>query len=1180
MQISDFSIANPIKVAVGVILICMFGILALLAIPVQLTPEVAEPTITVETRWTGASPQEVEKEIVDKQEEQLKGIEGMTDFKSESLDSLGRITMEFAVGVNVDATLLKVSNALDQVQEYPTDADEPSIEAVNTADRPMAWMVLTPEPPERDELQYFIDKHPHLRSVLQPVLDAEEIHLPTLTRIAREHPELEQLVAYRIDASRLRRFVEDKLETRFEKIRGVSNSNVYGGREEECQVVVDPAKLAARHITIDQLRQALEMENKNTSAGDLWESKRRYVYRTLGQFDQLKQIENTIVDRRDGKAVYVRDVAEVKLGHKKPLAIVRQQGINSIALNVQREQGANVLEVMEDVKAAIDELNDGILAVRGLRLWQVYDETLYIRSATELVRNNIFFGGLLAVMVLLLFLRSGRSTLIVALAIPISVIGTFLVISSLGRSINVISMAGMAFAVGMVVDNAIVVLENIYTHYQRGVSPMQAASRGTSEVWGAVLASTLTTLAVFLPVVFVEEQAGQLFRDIAIAISAAVALSLLVSLTVIPSAASRLLARQRVSDRVDAESRLTQFGGVLVDLIGGLTRRLQSGRVPLGWIILTCVLFGIGAFGLVPISHWQERSSWPYQLPVMPTMGLLIAAVATALFVPLALVQRRLAIVLTMIVLALGLSYKLMPPAEYLPEGNRNLMIGIIVPPPGYNLQQMIGMGERIESKLRPYWEVGGEEAPPGSPRIKHFFFVARGQSIFMGAKSENPARVRELIPLLSAATAEIPGIFTIVSQSSLFESSLSGGRRIDIEITGPEVDRLIALGGQIMGQLKQIYPPETGTSTLPKPSLDLGSPEVHIRRNAEKASQRGVLTADLGYTINALVDGAYAGDYWHNGKKIDLVITAPDSVAERTQQVGQLPIGTPSGEIVPLSAVADLVSSSGPEQINRINRERAITIEVKPGPGIPLEAAIDRIQREVIDPLQDSGELVGGLYQLNMAGTADNLRQMQQALSGRLLLAVIITYLLIAALYESFLFPIVIMISVPMAAVGGFAGLRLLNLYNGQAFDTLTMLGFVILIGTVVNNAILIVNQALQNIREEGMEHREAVVDSVRGRIRPIFMSTSTTVFGMLPLVLFPGAGSELYRGLGSVVLGGLIVSTFFTLFLVPLLFTLIWEASHKVHQTLSATDHSGGGRPELDEPLEAPSEAEVAAG
>ena len=420
---------------------------------------------------------------------------------------------------------------------------------------------------------------------------------------------------------------------------------------------------------------------------------------------------------------------------------------------------------------------------------------------------------------------------------------------------------------------------------------------------------------------------------------------------------------------------------------------------------------------------------------------------------------------------------------------------------------------------------------------------------VFMGARCTDAARAHELIPLMQESTSNIPGLISSVSQSSLFERGLSGGRRIDIEITGDDLGKIMNLGRGIMGQVSEMYPMEsTGTSVRPTPSLDLASPELHIRRNREKAAQRGVNTLDLGYTINALVDGAYAGDYWHQGNKIDLVITAPTRLSSRTQDVAQLQIGTPTGEMLPLAAVADIQVTTGPDRVLRIDRQRAVTIQVKPGQGIALEDAMQRINAEVIDPIRRGGDLEGGRYQINLGGTADELKQMRTALGGSMLLAIVITYLLIAALYESFFYPLVIMVSVPMAAVGGFAGLQVLNMFKYQALDTLTMLGFIILVGTVVNNAILIVNQALVYIREHQMDHRGAVVESVRGRVRPIFMSTLTTVLGMTPLVLLPGAGSELYRGLGSVVLGGLVVSTIFTLILVPMLFSLMYELQQQL--------------------------------
>ncbi len=459
-------VQNPVKVSVGVLLVALFGAIALGTMPTQLTPEVQVPTISVETRWPGASPQEVEREIIQEQEEQLKSVEGVTEMASEASDSYGTITLEFNVGTDMSEALLKVNTRLQQVREYPEDADEPTLSTSSLSDRPIAWFILAQKPPPKAEIQAFANQHPEAAEDLRAALSTDHIGLQMrrLQLAAEENPQLAELMPPKIDITKLRKFAEDVIESRFEQVEGVSNSNVFGGREVEMQVVVDPGRLAARQLTIAEVRASLRGQNVDTSGGDFWEGKRRYVVRTLGRLRSPEQVESLIIARRDDAPVYIRDVADVQIGYKKPDGIVRRYGTSVIAINAQRETGANVLDVMDGLRAARGELNDGILASRGLELMQVYDETDYIDSAIGLVRNNIVIGGLLTVCVLLLFLRSGRSTLIIGLAIPTSIIGTFLILSLLGRSLNVISLAGMAFAVGMLVDNAVVVLENIYQH--------------------------------------------------------------------------------------------------------------------------------------------------------------------------------------------------------------------------------------------------------------------------------------------------------------------------------------------------------------------------------------------------------------------------------------------------------------------------------------------------------------------------------------------------------------------------------------------------------------------------------------------------------------------------------------------------------------------------------------------
>jgi HAE1 family hydrophobic/amphiphilic exporter-1 len=671
----------------------------------------------------------------------------------------------------------------------------------------------------------------------------------------------------------------------------------------------------------------------------------------------------------------------------------------------------------------------------------------------------------------------------------------------MGRSLNVISLAGLAFAVGMLVDNAVVVLENIYRHYQLGKRPREAAVVGTQEVYGAVLASTLTTLAVFVPVLFVQEEAGQLFRDIALAISSAVGLSLIVSVTVISTATSRILKDRGDSTSAEGSTSevpppkrgvLDRIGGGFVDRIVGLNRWVLGGSVR--QVIVVLAFVGASVLGTLAMS----------------------------------------------------------PKVEYLPTGNRNLVFGILLPPPGYNLDQLLDMGERIETALEPYWNVepgSPEAAKLDGPMIGDFFYVAFGRRVFLGLRAVDPLRAPELVPLIKRVGRGIPGTFAVAKQSSLFEQGLSAGRTIDIEITGPDLEVLVGLGGRIIGAAAQAVP---DAQLLPKPSLDLSNPEVHVRPRWDRAAEMGIDARRLGYGVNALVDGAYATDYFMAGEKIDLTIQGQARFAQRTQDLEELPFATPGGALVPLRAIADIELGSGPEQVNRRERQRTITIEVSPPQEMPLEEAMQRITEKVVQPLMDEGALPP-LYHINLAGTADKLKATWSALSFNVLMALLITYLLMAALFESWLYPFVIILSVPLGAVGGFGGLRLLNQFVSQPLDVLTMLGFVILIGTVVNNAILIVHQSLNNMREQGLSPHDAVLESVRTRIRPIFMTTTTTVFGLLPLVVSPGAGSELYRGLGSVLLGGMVVSAAFTLILVPALFTLTLGAKSRVASVLS---------------------------
>ena len=1045
MKLIDTAIKKPVTVTVGVILLILFGFISLFRIPIQLTPDVDLPELSVQTAWRGASPLEVEREIIDAQEEHLKNLEGLDEIKSESRDGRAYIKLIFDIGTDMDEALLRVSNKLDQVKKYPDNVDKPVIKKGGRHEQAMAWMILRSLDGYKGELRYEYD------------------------------------------------FCDEHVKPLIERVSGVASANIYGGQERELQVIIDSDALAARKVTIPELIHALDIENKNISAGNFDEGKRRYIARTVGEYKSVEEVEKVIIKRIDGIPVTVKDVSRVMLGYQNIKAVVRHEGAPTIVMNAVREPGSNVLIVMDKLRKVVQELNDGVLKDREIKLEQVYNETGYIYSAINLVRKNIFVGGTLAVMVLLLFLRNFASTIIVSVAIPISVIGTFLVMTLFGRNINVVSLAGLSFAVGMVVDNSIVVFENIFRHREMGKTRIKAAYDGTVEVWGAVLASTLTTVVVFFPIIFIEEEAGQLFRDIAIAISSAVTLSLIISITAIPMLSSKILGKVANKNPVPGKSRsIYSLSKGFVEIVTGFI-------------------------------YWMCGR-----------------------------ISARLCVIVLMISIAIGLVWSLAPEAEYLPKGNREILFGILLPPPGYNMNEMTEIGKTVEKDILPLIGHDGKSKAAEKlnlPPAKNFFYVAFGHQIFMGIVSSVQERTHELLPYVYGVLKKIPGMIAIVQQPGLFSRGIGKSRSIEIEIKGPDLSKLINLGRQIYGAVAQVMP---DAQIRPIPGLDLGNPEMRIIPDRDRLSRLGMTTSELGLTVDAFVDGAKASTYRLYGDEIDLVVKSKEGKLELTQDLAGLPVISRSGEKVTLGSLADISLEEGPIQINHIDSQRAITIMVIPPKNISLEAAMAIVKEKVVDPIKASGAL-SNIYNIKLGGTADDLTRTREAFIWNFILAIVISYLLMSALFENFLYPLIIMFSVPLAAAGGFVGIFLVNSFIAdQPLDILTMLGFVILVGVVVNNAILIVSQTLNNIRERNMASREAIAESVRIRIRPIYMSSITTVFGMCPLILFPGAGSEFYRGIGSVVVGGLLVSTVFTIFLIPALLSLTFDAVNAVKQRL----------------------------
>ncbi len=1107
MNFIRFCIDNPVKVASGVLLLCLFGLLTVLPpwiapspirVPVQLTPNVDLPIVTVQTFWEGASPEEVERELVEPQEEQLKSLRNLVRMTSSATEANASIELEFTVGIDQNVAKQDVSDALRRVKyQIPlNEFDNPTVITGRAmGEEAIAWMILRSRQPD-------------------------------------------------VDVTRLFDFVDRQVKPLLERVDGIAKISIFGGLEREIQVELDAALMAQSGVTFSELRAALVSQNVDVSAGNSPQGKRDVVVRTIGQFSSLDDIGRTLIKTGPGGPIRVRDVARVVDGFKKRYSFVRSNGDFVLALPAYRETGSNVMAVMEGLRDAIARVNREVLSPRQLELslTQVYDETVYIDSAIDLVRDNIWFGGALAIATLLAFLRSLRGTAVVGLSIPISIIGTFLVIPLCGRNVNVVMLAGLAFSTGMVVDNAIVVLENIFRHAEMGKDNRTAALEGAAEVWSAVMLNSLTTMIVFLPVVFVREEAGQLFRDIAIAISGAVGLSLLVSIAVIPPLAARVLGRVR-------HVREDEGGGRVARWVSGIVRRVNRSGVTRGAVVL----------------------------------GFTAASIA--------------------------LSVALAPRPSYLPSGNRNLIFGFLMTPPGYNAAEFARIGELLERGdpargtigLREFWEAkfgtpeyeqlkqrwsGFVEAAilpakiqqldgadrrrrreirreiaewrVAPPPINNFFFVAFGGTCFMGCTSQDPRIVKPLVNVLNTSGYAVPDSFAFFFQTSIF-GHLSSGNSVEIEVRGDDLVKVTNATRAIQMACLQRF----GDFPRPDPlNYDAGRLEARLYPDRFKAADVGLTTADIGFILRACGDGAVIGRYREGGDAIDLSIKVAGTQDERSgrneiDRMVHVPIWTPAGRLLPLSSVCEVREELAPQQINHVETQRAVKLEVRPPSGLSLGDVIDTIENQIVAPMRAGTfemQTPAGLMRpriepdvlVRLAGNASKLRTTWDSLKWLLALSGLIVYLLMAGLFESWVYPFVIMLSVPLAVVGGFIGLRIVHEWTWtdptaaiQELDMLTILGFVILLGIVVNNGILIVHQSL-NFMSYGRAPADAIPESVRTRIRPIFMSVLTTVLGLTPLVLRPGAGAELYRGLGAVVLGGLLVSTLFTLLVVPAMLSL----------------------------------------
>lgn len=1013
--------------AVVVLVICVLGTLAAVRIPVQMIPDLEVRVVSVETRWPGATPQDVEKEILIEQEEYLRSLPNLERMVSSASYGQAQIDLEFPFGVDINEALIRVNNALSQVPDYPENVDEPSLEASSFSQNSFMYFYVRP-----------LDGNP-----------------------------------FDLDMTLMRDFVDDNVRTRMERVPGVSRVDVRGGAERQVRILVDPAAAAERGIALADIRSAIRGRNRDVSGGDLEAGKRRYLLRTVGRYGSVEEIGETIVAVRGGAITRLGDIASVEFDHYELRDRSSVNGERNLSLAVNREPGSNVIDIKRAMLPAVEQINEDLMRPNGMMIGLTADDVVYVEASIANVWQNLALGALLATGVMFLFLRSGQATLVGVIGVPICTIAAFLGLVAAGRTINVISLAGVAFAIGMTLDNSIVVLEAIERKRRQGVEKMEAALAGVRQVWPAVLASTMTTVLVFAPIFFIKQEAGQLYSDVAVAISASILASMLVAITVVPALSARL-----------------SFGLTKHAETGtALRERLVAGVT---WLIGTAVRRGV-------------------------TIGGTLVGVTLILIV-------------------------LTPPAEYLPEGEEPKTFARMIAPPGYNLTEMNRIANELEAYFLPH--VGGDpeafeagEIPVPPMRYLNLSVDPGGLRII--TETIDPDQLGALMEVLTERYEAYPGMRAFASRGSIISGNEGGTRSVNLDITGADLAELYRVAQTAYRYAEDaLDDPQIDSSPG---SLSLDQPLVELRPDWNRAAELGFTADSLGFAVAALTDGAFVDEYFRGDDKIDVFVYSSAGSDRALGTVDSLPVYTPSGAVVPLSAVAEIVETVDTDSVRRLNGRRTVTLNIIPPRSVALETAVGIVRSEVIEQMRTDGELPQSVS-VDISGASDQLTETRAALADNYIVAIVLSFLVMVAIFNHWGWPLVILTAVPLGIAGGIAGLAMLNgIGVRQPFDMITMLGFLILLGVVVNNPILIVDRTLNNLGDGMTDVVEAVLEAVESRIRPILMSMITTLFGLAPLVFLPGEGTELYRGVGVVVLAGLLFATLVTLTFLPALLVTI---------------------------------------
>lgn len=1073
MKLVNIVVARPVTVWMFTLAVLLFGLVSVGRIAVNLLPDLSYPSLTVRTTYVGAAPAEVEQLVSKPVEEALGIVKGARKVTSVSRAGRSDVVLEFNWGTDMDLALLEVREKLD-VLFLPLDVDKPLLLRFNPNLDPVVRLSLTKA------------------NMTQPDLVA------------------------------MRTFAEEDFRRRLESVPGIAAVRPDGGLTQEIQILVDPQKLSQLQLDISLITQRLKAENLNLAGGRLETPSYDYLVRTINQFANLAEIENLFLTRVGNSQIRLKDVAQVRDAFADRQSISYINGQQAIELAIYKEGDANAVKVAETLMSRLPELRKMLPA--GYQLEVLYDQSKFIKQAISDVKSAGILGGILAMLVLYLFLRNLWATIIISVSIPVSVIATFNLMYGQGITLNMMSLGGIALAVGLLVDNAIVVLENIARHKEQGKSAKEAATKGAGEVAMAITASTLTTVAVFLPLVFVEGIAGQLFRDQALTVTFALLVSLVVALTLIPTMAARSRQTEE-AERASAPEPLASLKPSRWYHWPLLLLRLPA-RCAYLFVLGLITLFSMIGKLLGKLGYWLLRPA------VVAVQAFL--KVAERLYLRLlraALAAKSLTLVITLTLA--GACFSLLPRlgADVIPQLSQGEFFVDVQLPVGTAIEQTDVLLKQLAAQLNAYPEVARSYGIAGTgaqmtvdPAIGGSHWGRLHVVLNADSQVEDEQKVQDA---LRQTLAQIPGVSSRFDRPQLFSLSTP----LEIEISGYDLAQLSDSAERLLLLLA-----EDDRFTDLKSSLRPGQPEITLYFDHDRLAQLGMTAQQVARRVAVYIGGEVAGQYSLNDRKIDIRVRLAEEYRQYELQLAELIINPGAAEPLPLSAVAQIRREVGPSEITRVSQQRVAIISANLAYG-DLEQASQAAQVAINKLLLAPGQ------QALVMGQSEEMTRAYSSLIFALLLAIFLVYLVMASQFENLLQPLLILFTVPLAGAGAILGLWLTD----TRLSVIVFIGLIMLAGIVVNNAIVLIDR-INQLRAEAMPLQEAIIAAGQSRLRPVLMTTLTTVLGLLPLALGTGEGSEIRAPMAITVIFGLSLATLLTLVFIPVLYSLQGERRQPV--------------------------------